>query len=65
MWQAVHCLSIRAIQADALFVSELQRSKEPSCGQVRQAVVAAIRRSAAQAGPSGWRRSLAIIRRQR
>ena len=43
MWPVVPCLGIRAIQADALFVSRLQRRDEPSAGQVRQAVAAAIR----------------------
>jgi hypothetical protein len=33
----------RSIQADALFVSGLQRCDEPSAGQARQAVAAAIR----------------------
>ena len=36
-------LSISAIRADALFVSALQRSEEPSTGEVRQAVATAIR----------------------
>jgi hypothetical protein len=35
-------LSISAAWADALFASALQRSGEPSAGQVRQAVAAAI-----------------------
>lgn len=43
MWQLMHYLSIPAIQADALFVSGLQRCDEPSVGQVRQAIGAAIR----------------------
>jgi hypothetical protein len=38
-----HDLSIRAVQADALFVSALQRSEEPSAEQVRRAVTAAVR----------------------
>jgi len=42
MWSAMHELSIRTFQADALFVSVLQRSDEPSAGQVRHAVAAAI-----------------------
>ena len=42
MWPATHCLGTRAIQADALFVSGLQRREEPGAGQVRQAVAAAI-----------------------
>lgn len=37
------CLSIDAYQADAIFVSGLQRGDEPSMGQVRQAVAAAMR----------------------
>jgi hypothetical protein len=36
-------LSISAIQADAVFVSGLQRCDEPSAGQVRQAVATAVR----------------------
>jgi hypothetical protein len=35
--------SISAVGADALFVSALQRSDEPSSRQVRQAVAAALR----------------------
>jgi hypothetical protein len=38
-----HHLSISAARADALFVSALQRSEEPSARQVRQAVTAALR----------------------
>jgi hypothetical protein len=36
-------LSRSAVRADAVFVSGLQRCDEPSAGQVRQAVAAAIR----------------------
>ena len=36
-------LSIGAVRADAVFVSGLQRCEEPSAGQVRQAVAAAVR----------------------
>jgi hypothetical protein len=36
-------LSISTARADALFVSALQRSEEPSAAQVRLAIVAAIR----------------------
>ena len=36
-------LSISAVRADAVFVSGLQRRDEPSAGQVRQAVAAAVR----------------------
>ena len=43
MRPAMHHLSISAVRADALFVSALQRSEEPGCGQVRQAVAAAVR----------------------
>ena len=35
-------LSISVERADALFVSSLQRSDQPSTGQVRQAVAAAV-----------------------
>ena len=43
MWPVMAYLSIGAFQADAVFVSGLQRRDEPSAGQVRQAVFAAIR----------------------
>jgi hypothetical protein len=43
MWPMMAYLSVSAIRADAVFVSGLQRSDEPSVGQVRQAVAAAIR----------------------
>ncbi len=36
-------LSISEVRADALFVSSLQRSDQPSTGQIRQAVAAAVR----------------------
>jgi hypothetical protein len=36
-------LSASAVRADAVFASDLQRRDEPSAGQVRQAVAAAIR----------------------
>ena len=42
MWPAAHHLSIRPSGADALFVSALQRSDDPSDGQIRQAIAAAI-----------------------
>jgi len=35
-------LSANAVRADAVFTSDLQRRDEPSAGQVRQAVAAAI-----------------------
>ena len=35
-------LSISAARADALFVSTLQRSDEPSAGQIRQSVAVAV-----------------------
>ena len=40
---AMACLSISTVRADAVFVSRLQRRDEPSAGQVRQAVAAAVR----------------------
>jgi hypothetical protein len=43
MRPAMHHLSVRAVRADALFVSALQRSDEPTAGQVRQAVATAVR----------------------
>lgn len=43
MWPVMAYFSIVAFQADAVFVSGLQRCDEPSAGQVRQAVAAAIR----------------------
>ena len=42
MWQAMHGLGVRAVQADALFASAVQCCDDPDCGQVRQAVAAAI-----------------------
>jgi hypothetical protein len=38
----MHHSSISAVRADALFASALQRSDEPSAGQVRQAVDEAV-----------------------
>ena len=43
MWPVVPYLSVGASQAYAIFASGLQRGDEPSAGQVRQAVAAAIR----------------------
>jgi hypothetical protein len=43
MWPVTAYLSTGALQADAVFVSGLQRCDEPSVSQVRQAVSAAIR----------------------
>ena len=43
MWPAKYSVSICTLRADALFVSRLQRSDEPSVGQVRQAIIAAVR----------------------
>lgn len=43
MWPVMHDLSIRGVHADALFASGLQRCDEPSLGQVRMAVLSAIR----------------------
>jgi hypothetical protein len=43
MRPATHYLSTSAVRADALFVSSLQRSEEPTAGQVRQAVATAVR----------------------
>ena len=43
MWPAKYSVSIRTLRADALFVSALQRSDEPSVDQVRQAITAAVR----------------------
>ena len=42
MRPATNHLSISAVRADALFVSPLQRSEQPSARQVRQAVAAAV-----------------------
>ena len=65
MWPAIYSPGIRAFQADALFVSALQRSDEPSVGQVRQAITAAVRAFGRAGCPNGWRRSLAIIPKRR
>ena len=43
MQSTTYHLSISAARADALFVSALQRSEEPSAAQVRQAIAVAIR----------------------
>ena len=43
MEPAIHHSSVRAVWADALFVSALQRCDQPSAGEVRQAVAAAVR----------------------
>ena len=43
MRSTTHHLSINTARAEALFVSELQRSEKPSATQVRQAIAAAIR----------------------
>jgi hypothetical protein len=42
MSSAPYDLSMSGVRADALFASTLQRSDEPSAGQVRQATAAAI-----------------------
>jgi hypothetical protein len=42
MCPVMPCLSSSICQADAIFASALKRSDEPSAGQVRQAVAAAI-----------------------
>jgi hypothetical protein len=39
---SVSALSTGAVRADALFASALQRSDEPSPGQVRRAIAAAV-----------------------
>jgi hypothetical protein len=38
-------LSISTVMADALFASAVQRSDEPSAGQIHQAIAAAVRTS--------------------
>ena len=43
MEPAMHQPSVRAVWADALFASVLQRSDNPSAGQVRKAIAAAVR----------------------
>lgn len=42
MRPAMHHLSISAVQADALFVSALQRGDHPGAKDIRQAVAAAV-----------------------
>jgi len=49
MGPAIHEPDSSAVWADALFVSALQRCEQPSAGQIRQAVAAAVRAF----GPSG------------
>jgi hypothetical protein len=43
MRPVMHQLSTSAVRAEALFASALQRWEQPSAGQVRQAVDAAVR----------------------
>lgn len=43
MWPVMAYLGMDAVPADAVFVSDLQRSDEPSAGQVRRAATTAIR----------------------
>ena len=43
MEPATHHSSVGAVWADALFVSALQRCDQPSAGEVRRAVAAAVR----------------------
>src|ERR1700739_1162485 len=43
MRSTTYYLSISTARADALFVSALQRSEDPSAAQVQQAIAAAIR----------------------
>jgi hypothetical protein len=43
MRSATYHLSVSAARADALFVSALQRSDEPSAAQIHQAIAAAVR----------------------
>ena len=48
MSSAPHDLSTSAVRVDALFASTLQRSDEPSAGQVRQAIARAVAASGSQ-----------------
>ena len=48
MRSTTHHLSISTARVDALFVSTLQRSGEPSAMQVREAIAAAIRKFGAR-----------------
>jgi hypothetical protein len=48
MRSTAYHLSISTARADALFVSALQRSDEPSTTQIRQAIAATIREFGAQ-----------------
>jgi hypothetical protein len=43
MRSSTHHLSITAVRAEALFVSAVQRSDEPSAEQIRGAITAAVR----------------------
>ena len=54
-----------AVWADALFASVLQRSDNPSAGQVRKAVAAAVRAYGGLGASSAWPRSSATTRRLR
>jgi hypothetical protein len=42
MWPVMAYLSMSAVRADSVFVSRPQQHNEPSAGQVRQAVAAAL-----------------------
>ncbi len=48
MRPAMNHFSIDTVRADALFVSALQRSDEPSARQVREAIAGAVRRFGSQ-----------------
>jgi len=43
MWLAMQHPSVSALRADALFVSSLQRSDDPSAAQVQHAIATAVR----------------------
>jgi hypothetical protein len=44
MRATTHHVSVTAVRADALFVSALQRSDDPTDGEIREAVAVAVRR---------------------
>ena len=65
MRSTAYHLSISTAQADALFVSALQRSDEPSTTQIRQVIATTIRESARRAARPGSPRSTASTRKPR
>ena len=64
MWPVVHDLSISGLQSDALSASSLRRCDAPSVGEVRRAVVTAIREFGYTGCAARVAQELAIIPRR-